>query len=59
MADFKQIYFHIARATEEAISILIQAQQECEELYLAAEATVFPIQVMEQRKRVEPPIKQP
>ena len=37
MADYKEMYLKMMRASEEAIRILIQAQQECEEMYLAAE----------------------
>lgn len=59
MTDFKQMYFHLAHATEEAIRLLIQAQQECEEWYLATETEALPIQIMEHRKQTEPPAKQP
>lgn len=34
MADWKEMYLVSARATEQAIRILIQAQQTCEGLYL-------------------------
>ncbi len=34
MADYKDMYFKLFRATEEAINILIKAQKECEELYI-------------------------
>lgn len=34
MADYKQMYYTLFRASEEAIRILITAQQECEELYI-------------------------
>lgn len=37
MVDYKEMYLKMVRATEEAMRILIQAQQECEELYLAGE----------------------
>ncbi|MGM9554435.1 MAG: hypothetical protein ACI3V2_09035 [Faecousia sp.] len=59
MADFKQMYFHIAHATEEAIRLLVQAQQECEELYLATETEALSIQIMDHRKQTEPPAEQP
>lgn len=36
MADYKEMYFKLLRATEEAIRILIAAQQDCEEQYLSA-----------------------
>ena len=34
MPDYKELYLKMVRASEEAIRILIKAQQECEELYL-------------------------
>ena len=34
--DYKEMYLKMVRATEEAVQILIRAQQECEELYLSA-----------------------
>lgn len=37
MADYKEMYLALFRATEEAISTLVAAQQECEEMYIAAE----------------------
>ena len=37
MPDYKEMYLKLFRATEKAINELINAQQECEELYLNAE----------------------
>ncbi len=37
MADYKQMYLTLMRATEEALRILIDAQRTCEELYLQSE----------------------
>lgn len=34
--DYKELYLKLFRASEEAIRLLIAAQRECEELYLAA-----------------------
>jgi len=34
MADYKEMYLKMMRATETAIRVLVKAQQECEELYL-------------------------
>jgi len=34
--DYKEMYLHLLRASEEAIRILVSAQQKCEELYLSA-----------------------
>ena len=33
--DYKELYFKLFRATEKAINLLIDAQRECEELYLS------------------------
>ena len=35
MPDYKEMYFKLFRASEQAINTLIQAQQECEELYIS------------------------
>lgn len=37
--DYKEMYLKMVRATEAAINILIEAQQECEELYMAPAAS--------------------
>lgn len=34
MPDYKEMYLKLFRAAEDAISILIQAQNECEEIYI-------------------------
>lgn len=34
--DFKEMYTKMVRASEAAINILIEAQRECEEMYLEA-----------------------
>ena len=34
MADYKEMYLELARATEKALRILIEAQQRCEALYI-------------------------
>ena len=36
MADYKEMYLHLMRNTEKAIQILIEAQRDCEEIYLSA-----------------------
>ena len=38
MENYKEMYLKMMRASEEAIRILVQAQQECEEMYLSAES---------------------
>ena len=51
MPNYKEMYFSLFRATEKAISLLIAAQQECEELYLSApepELLVLPAQESDQ-----------
>ena len=42
MPDYKELYFKLFRATEDAIRILVEAQQECEELYLVADEENVP-----------------
>ena len=37
MADYKEMYLKMVRATEEAINCLIAVQRECEEMYLTGE----------------------
>ena len=34
MPDYKEMYQRMVRASEAAINILIEAQRECEELYI-------------------------
>ena len=36
MPDYKELYLTMMRASEKAIRVLIEAQQECEERYLNA-----------------------
>ena len=36
MPDYKEMYLHLMRNTEKAIQILIEAQRDCEEMYLRA-----------------------
>lgn len=35
MPDYKKMYLTLFRATEQAINTLIEAQRECEELYIS------------------------
>jgi len=35
MPDYKEMYLRLFRATEEAIDLLVSAQQACEELYVS------------------------
>lgn len=34
MADYKEMYLKMMRAAEAAMAVLIEAQRECEEMYL-------------------------
>ena len=43
MPDYKEMYLKMVRASERTINILIEAQRECEGMYLSEpELTVFP-----------------
>lgn len=47
MPDYQQMYLTMVRAAEKALNILIEAQQECEEIYLSGEETeitLLPVQ---------------
>lgn len=35
MPNYKEMYLTMVRASEQALGILIEAQQQCEELYLS------------------------
>lgn len=35
MADYKKMYLTMLRASEDAINTLIQAQRECEEMFIS------------------------
>lgn len=39
MTDYKEMYLTLFRATEQAINTLIEAQRECEELYISEPET--------------------
>lgn len=41
MPNYKELYFKLFRATEQAIGLLIAAQRDCEELYLASPESVL------------------
>lgn len=36
MPDYEKMYLTMVNAAEEAINLLIQAQRECEELYISS-----------------------
>ena len=37
MPDWKEMYLTLMRGTEQAVCVLTEAQQKCEELYIEAE----------------------
>ncbi len=39
MPDYKKMYLTMFRASEEAVNLLIEAQRECEEMYVSAPET--------------------
>ena len=48
MADYKEMYLHLMRETDKAIELLIQAQRDCEEMYVSAPETK--LAVLDQEK---------
>ncbi len=48
MPDYKQMYLTMFKASEEAVNLLIKAQQECEELYMASPETEITVLKPEQ-----------
>lgn len=53
MPDYKEMYFKLFRASEEAVNLLIAAQQECEEMYISAEEpeiTMLPAEKNQERE---------
>lgn len=51
MPDYKEMYQKMAVASEKAIRILIQAQRECEELYINVPEPGFELLTLEEEKR--------
>lgn len=41
MPDFEEMYYTLMRASEEALRIMIEAQKECEEMYIAQEESEY------------------
>ncbi len=52
MADYHEMYLNMARANAKAVNILIQAQQECEEMYMSSPDPE--IQVLDPKNRPAP-----
>ncbi|HIQ68939.1 MAG TPA: hypothetical protein IAA67_01190 [Candidatus Avoscillospira stercorigallinarum] len=46
MPDYQALYFSMFHACEQAISLLIAAQQQCEELYLAETNEPLPFSLL-------------
>ncbi len=51
MPDYKEMYLKLFRATERAINELIEAQRECEEMYLDATETEIKLLPFERAER--------
>ena len=55
MADYKDMYLTMLRASEDAISLLVSAQRKCEELYLSApDPEITVLKPEEQKDRPTP-----
>ncbi len=52
MPDYKELYFKLFRASNQAIELLIAAQQKCEELYCSA--TDPELQMLNFKKQIIP-----
>lgn len=53
MPDYKEMYLTLFRASEQAVNILIEAQQECEEHCISSsepELTVIPLPTENKRR---------
>lgn len=53
MADYKEMYRKLVQASEAAINILVDAQRECEEMYIAspeAKLTILPKETEKERE---------
>lgn len=51
MPDYKEMYFKLFRAAEEAINILIAAQRECEELYISRPEPAMNVVSLSEKKK--------
>ncbi len=52
MPDYKEMYLTLFRVCEQAVQVLIKAQQECEEMYIDANNPER-ISLLEDRKSME------
>jgi len=51
MPDYKKMYLHMVRESERAINIIIEAQRECEDMYINSpepEITLLPLDTKEE-----------
>lgn len=55
MADYKEMYLTLFRATEEAVNLLIAAQQKCEKLYVTSEEPKIVLLSAEDNKAPDTP----
>ena len=52
MADYKEMYLKMFRASEQAIKLLISAQRECEDLYISSpEPELQVVELQAEKKR--------
>ena len=51
--NYKEMYMKMMRASEAAINILIEAQRECEEMYLEATEPILDAIREEEERRAE------
>lgn len=49
MPNYKKMYFTLLNAMEDTISILIAAQQKCEDLY-CDDNEIIPLEILEEKK---------
>jgi hypothetical protein len=49
MPDYKEMYLKLFRATEEAVNLLIDAQQACEELFISVPEPELKVLALPQR----------
>ncbi len=55
MPDYRKMYLKMIDSTEQAIQILIDAQRQCEEMYIdSSVVTVLPIRNEEQLETAPP-----
>ena len=55
MPDYKELYLKMVRASEKAINLLTEAQQECEELYLSSPEVE--LKVVDFQEKLQEPTK--